>query len=78
MDLVKGLFPVSLKACDLKGLVISILLYAIVNFVGGFVIGLFAKLPLIGFVFGLVSWVLSVYCAFGIIVAILYFFNIVK
>lgn len=78
MDFIKNLFPMSLKACDLKGLLISMLIYAIVNFVGGFVIGLFAKLPLIGFVFGFVGWILSVYCAIGIIVAILYFFHIIK
>lgn len=78
MDLVKSLFPVSLKACDLKGLVISILMYAVVNFIGGFVIGLLAKIPLIGFVFGLVGWLLNVYCALGIIAAILFFLHIVK
>lgn len=78
MGLIRDLFPVSMKACDLKGLFVSIIIYVLVNFVGGFVIGLFAKLPIIGFVFGFIDWILGVYCAIGIIVAILRFFNLVK
>lgn len=78
MDFIKKLFPQAMQAKDLKGLLIAILIYVIVNLVGGFVLGLLAKLPLVGFVFGLVGWVLNIYCAVGIIVAILVFFKIVK
>lgn len=78
MGFIKSLFPQAMQAKDLKGLLIAILIYVIVNFVGGFVLGLLSKIPLLGFVFGLVGWVLSVYCAVGIIVAILVFFKIVK
>ena len=78
MAYIKSLFPQAMQAKDLKGLLIAILIYVIVNFVGGFVLGLLSKIPLLGFVFGLVGWVLSIYCAVGIIVAILVFFKIVK
>ena len=78
MGFIKSLFPQAVQAKDLKGLLIAILIYVIVNFVGGFVLGLLSKIPLLGFVFGLVGWVLSIYCAVGIIVAILVFFKIVK
>lgn len=78
MGFIKSLFPQAMQAKDLKGLLIAILIYVIVNFVGGFVFGLLSKIPLLGFVFGLVGWVLSIYCAVGIIVAILVFFKIVK
>ena len=78
MGFIKSLFPQTMQAKDLKGLLIAILIYVIVNFVGGFVLGLLSKIPLLGFVFGLVGWVLSIYCAVGIIVAILVFFKIVK
>ena len=78
MGFIKSLFPQAMQAKDLKGLLIAILIYVIVNFVGGFVLGLLSKIPLVGFVFGLVGWILSVYCAVGIIVAILVFFKIVK
>lgn len=78
MDFIKNLFPVSLKANDLKGLLISILIYIVVKFVGGWILGLLSNIPLVGFVFGVCGWILSVYCAVGIIVAVLYFFKIVK
>ena len=78
MDFIKKLFPQAMQANDLKGLLIAILIYAIVNLVGGFVLGLLDNIPLVGFVFGLVGWVLGIYCAVGIIVSILVFFKIVK
>ena len=78
MDMIKSLFPQAMQAKDIKGLLIAILIYVVVNLVGGFVLGLLDAIPLVGFVFGLVGWVLSIYCAVGIIVAILVFFNIVK
>ena len=78
MDFIKKLFPQTRQANDLKGLLIAILIYAIVNLVGGFVLGLLDGIPLVGFVFGLVGWVLGIYCAVGIIVSILVFFKIVK
>ncbi len=78
MDFIKKLFPQAMQAKDLKGLLIAILIYVIVNLVGGFVLSLLSKIPLVGFVFGFVGGVLSIYCAVGIIVAILVFFKIVK
>ena len=75
---MKNLFPNAMQAHDVKGLVIAILVYAIINVVAGFVIGLLAKLPLIGFVFGILGWVIGIYCTAGIIAAILVFFNIIK
>ena len=78
MGLLKSLFPQAMQARDLKGLLIAVLIYIIVNFVGGFVLGIIDGLPLIGFVFGVIGWALGIYCAVGIIVAVLVFLNIVK
>lgn len=78
MDLVKKYFPTSLRADNLKGLLVAILIYAIVNLVGGFVLGLLSKLPLIGFVASFAGWLLGAYCAIGVIAAILLFFGIIK
>ena len=78
MGLIKSLFPHAMQGRDLKGLLIAVLIYVIVNFVGGFVLGLLDGLPLIGFVFGVLGWALGIYCAVGIIVAVLVFFNIIK
>ena len=78
MDMIKKLFPQAMQANDVKGLIIAILIYAVVNFVGGFVLGLLDAIPLVGFVFGIIGWVLSIYCAVGIVVAILVFLKVVK
>lgn len=78
MDMIKKLFPQAMEANDVKGLIIAILIYAVVNFVGGLALGLLDAIPLVGFVFGIIGWALSIYCAVGIIVAILVFLKIVK
>ncbi|MBQ3558868.1 MAG: hypothetical protein IJA07_05075 [Agathobacter sp.] len=78
MDMIKKLFPHAMQAKDVKGLIIAILIYAVVHLVGGLVLGLLDNIPLVGFVFGVLGWVLSIYCVIGIIVAILVFFNILK
>ncbi len=78
MDLIKKLFPQAMQAHDVKGLIIAILIYAVVNFLGGIVLGLLNGIPLVGFVFGVIGWALGIYCAVGIIVALLVFFKVVK
>jgi hypothetical protein len=78
MGFIKSLFPQAMQAKGIRGLLIAILIYVIVNFVGGLVLGLLDAIPLIGFVFGLIGWVLRIYCAVGVIVAILVFLKIVK
>ena len=78
MDMIKKFFPQAMQASDVKGLIIAILIYAVVNLVGGIVLGLLDAIPLVGFVFGIVGWLLSIYCAVGIIVSILVFLKVVK
>lgn len=78
MEMIKKLFPQAMQAKDIKGLLIAILIYVVVNFVGGFILGLLDNIPLVGFVFGVIGWLLTIYCAVGVVVAILVFFNIVK
>ena len=78
MDMIKKFFPQAMQASDVKGLIIAILIYALVNLVGGIVLGLLDAIPLVGFVFGILGWALGIYCAVGIIVAILVFLKIVK
>ncbi len=78
MDLIKKFFPQAMQAHDVKGLIIAILIYAVVNFLGGIVLGLLNGIPLVGFVFGVIGWALGIYCAVGIIVALLVFFKVVK
>lgn len=78
MDLVKKLFPVSMRAKDTNGLIVSILMYAIV-FVALFLINkLVSIIPFVRWVVGILSGVVELYCVIGIIIAVLVFLKIVK
>ena len=78
MDTVKKLFPFSFKEFDVKSLVITIIAYIVLGFLVGLVLGLLGKIPLIGWIFRLVRWLIELYITIGIILAILKFLNIVK
>ena len=78
MNLAKKYFPCSLKANKLVGLIVAILIYSIINFVGGIVFTFLAKLPLIGFIASVLGWGLSIYCAAGSVIAIFIFFKVLK
>lgn len=78
IDALKKFFPLSFKEGDTKQLIVTIVIYVIVALVVGLVLGLLGKIPLIGWIFRLVSWLIRVYCIAGVVLAILYFLNIVK
>lgn len=78
MDTVKKLFSFSFKEFDVKSLVITIIAYIVLGFLVGLVLGLLGKIPLIGWIFRLVRWLIELYITIGIILAILKFLNIVK
>lgn len=77
MDLRK-IFPHAMQARDVKGLVIAILIYGVLSFVGGIIHGIIGGIPLIGSVIGIIGWALGVYCTVGIIISVLVFLNLVK
>lgn len=78
MNLAKKYFPYSLKANNFVGLIVAILIYSIINFVGGIIFSLLSKLPLIGFIPAVLGWALSIYCAAGAVIAIFIFFKVLK
>ncbi len=78
MNLAKKYFPYSLKGNNLVGLIVAILIYSIINFVGGIVFTLLSKLPLVGFIASILGWALSIYCAAGAVLAIFIFFKVLK
>ncbi|MBR2037367.1 MAG: hypothetical protein IKA09_06505 [Lachnospiraceae bacterium] len=78
MDMVKKYFPQAFNANDVKSLIIALLIYAVLAVVGGFIIGLLGIIPIIGFIAGILGWLLEIYCTIGVILAILVFLKIVK
>ena len=77
MDL-KKIFPHAMQAHSLKGLIMAILIYAVVSFIGGIIHGIIGGIPLVGLVIGIIGWALGIYCTVGIIISVLVFLNIVK
>jgi len=78
MDLLKKVFPFSFKAKDLGKFIVSLLIYIVIGVVGGLVIGLLAKIPVIGLLAGILGALLDLYGLIGIVLAILVFVKVVK
>ena len=78
MDLVKKYFPVSTRANDVMGLVISIVLYLIVIVALSLVGKLIGGIAVIGWLYGIIAWVIGAYCTVGIVLAVLVFLKLLK
>lgn len=78
MNKLKQLFPRSFAADTVKGVLVALLYYVIVNIIGTFVFGLLDGLPLVGFVFNVFKGLLMIYVFAGISLAVLNYFGIVK
>lgn len=78
MDTIKKFFPHAFKATELKSFIISLVIYVLIDIVCGIVIGLLAKLPIIGILFSLLGTVIGLYALVGIILSILVFVKVIK
>ncbi|MBO5952840.1 MAG: hypothetical protein J6Q53_01735 [Oscillospiraceae bacterium] len=79
MDTLKKIFPLSFKNTDsVANLVIGILIYLVGDIIAGAIIGLLAKLPLIGIVFGLIGSLVGLYCLAGIVILVLVYLKVLK
>lgn len=78
MDILKKFFPLSFKVAETKDLVVSIVIYAIIDVVCGLIIGLLAKIPLIGILFSILGSVIGLYAVAGIVLSILVFVKVIK
>ena len=78
MDALKKFFPHAFKATELSKLIITIIIYILIDIVCGFVIGLLAQLPILGIIFGLLGSLVGLYAFVGIVLALLVFFKVLK
>ena len=78
MDILKKYFPHAFKATELTAFIITLIIYILIDVVCGFVIGLLAKLPIVGIVFTLVGSLVGLYALVGIVLSILVFTKILK
>lgn len=78
MELLKKYFPFAFKATELTPFIVSLVIYVLIDVVCGVVIGLLAKLPIIGIIFSLLGAVIGLYALVGIVLSILVFVKVVK
>ena len=78
MDMLKKIFPDAFRSLDVNSLIVTLLIYGIGSFLVGLVLGLLAKIPLIGMVFTLVSYLVGLYAIVGIVLAIMVFLKVIK
>ena len=78
MDAIKKYFPAAFKATELKSFIIALIVFVLIDVVCGFVIGLLAKLPIIGIIFSLLGAVVGLYALVGIVLSILVFVKVIK
>ena len=76
--MLKNFYPHAFKASEGKTLAVALILYILVDFVCGLVIGLLAKIPLIGIIFSLLESLIGLYALIGIVLSVLVFLKVVK
>ena len=80
MDLLKSLWPTAykIKEKDVRSFIIQLVIFGVFCIVVGFLIGLLAKIPIIGIVFSLVGTLFELYSLVGIALCILNFLGVIK
>ena len=80
MEALMKYFPLSkgVKADNVNELVKAIVIYVVAAVVFGFVLGLLAKIPLVGFIFSLIGTLIGIYALAGIIISVLIFVKVIK
>ena len=78
MNKLKQLWPRSFESDTVKGVLVALAFYVILNIIVGFVVGLLEGLPVLGFAFKVFKGILLLYVFTGISLAVLNYFGIVK
>ena len=78
MDMLKKFFPDAFRSKDINSFIVTLLIYGVGSILAGFVLGLLAKIPLVGFVFSLIGAVVGLYALVGIVLAILVFTKVIE
>ncbi len=78
METVKKFFPLSTSCVDNESFIRNIIIYVVAIVICRLFFSLLSRIPLIGFIFGIVGWLATVYLVVGIILAALLYFNILK
>lgn len=80
MDMLKKLWPTPFKIAekDFASFIVQLIIFVVICAVVGFLIGLLAKIPVLGIIFSLVGGLMELYGLIGIVLCILKFLGLVK
>jgi hypothetical protein len=80
VEFLKKLWPMPfrIKAKDVTSLVVQLVIFVIVCAVVGVLIGLLAKIPVLGILFGIIGGLLELYALIGIVLSVLVYFDMLK
>lgn len=80
MDTLKKLWPTpfKIKEKDIASFLIQLIIFLVICAVAGAVIGLLAKIPLLGIIFSIIGALVEIYGLVGIVLCVLKFIGAVN
>ena len=80
MDFLKTLWPTpfKIKPKNLASFLVQLIIFVVVVAVVGVLIGLLAKIPLLGVIFSIIGSLIGIYNIVGIVLCILVFLDVFK
>ena len=80
MNFLKTVWPTPFKIekKNVSSFIVQLIIFIVICAVAGALIGLLVKLPIIGFIFGIVGSLLGTYSLIGVVLCILVYFDVIK
>ncbi len=80
MDTLKKLWPTpfKIKEKDITSFLVQLIIFVVICAIAGAVIGLLAKIPIIGIIFSIIGVVVEIYGLIGIVLCVLKFIGSVN
>ena len=80
MDFLKKLWPTcfKVKEKDVASLIVQLIIFVLLCFVVGLLIGILSAFPIIGIIFALIGSLMGLYGLVGIVLCFLKFFDVLK
>ena len=80
MDFMKTIWPTpfAIKEKDATSFIVQLLIFVVICAVIGFLIGILAKIPILGIIFSIVGGLVELYGLIGIVLCVLQFLGLLK
>ncbi len=80
MDFLRTLWPTpfKIKKGDLSSFIVQLIIFIVVCAVFGILIGVLAKLPIIGIIFGAIGGLIELYSVVGIVLCVVQFLGLLN